>query len=296
MEDRLQKFAVLIETGSFTKAAAQLHVSQPGLTMAIKKLERELKVELIIRRSHPLQPTNAGSLAYAAAKKIKTESANLKLKITEASSGKTKLNLGMIDNLAETLFVQGKELNKLQKQNHLSLTINNSSLLTSQIENDTLDLAFIAGPAKLTPELSAIYLGVEPLVLVTNTQNFKHYSNCLKQSAELPNFLAYNQQSNTYKLISKHFLGNNITVKPQFYSSSPNILLEMVLGGQGVAVLPFGLIRQHLESGAIQLLPTKIIERQVFAIMRESKVLPKSAHDLMKTTQQILQHLRSQTT
>ena len=46
---QLRCFLVIVETGSFTKAAERLFVSQPSLSAGIKKLEQELKVRLLER-------------------------------------------------------------------------------------------------------------------------------------------------------------------------------------------------------------------------------------------------------
>ena len=62
MEDRIRKFAHLIDAGSFTKAARDLHISQPALSMAVQKLERELHAPLYIRASQPVTPTRGMQL------------------------------------------------------------------------------------------------------------------------------------------------------------------------------------------------------------------------------------------
>jgi DNA-binding transcriptional LysR family regulator len=64
MEDRLRKFAVLVDTGNFTKAAQRLHTSQPALSIAINKLEQELHVKLIVRGIRPFTLTKPGQVVY----------------------------------------------------------------------------------------------------------------------------------------------------------------------------------------------------------------------------------------
>ncbi|MFF2631460.1 LysR family transcriptional regulator [Microbacterium sp. NPDC058021] len=57
---RLQYFTVVVETGSLTAAAAQLHLSQPALSVAIRKLEAEVGVELLRRSARGVEATSAG--------------------------------------------------------------------------------------------------------------------------------------------------------------------------------------------------------------------------------------------
>src|SRR6266700_6969582 len=110
MEERLRKFSTLIELGSFTKAAKVLHISQPALTTPLKKLERELKAELLVRGSHPLQATNAGKLALTATKNLNVNRANLQLELAKLANRKPQLTIGMIDSVVELLFAYGDGL------------------------------------------------------------------------------------------------------------------------------------------------------------------------------------------
>ncbi len=88
MEDRLQKFAALIDSGSFTKAAGELHISQPALSAAVAKLERELHTTLILRGMRPLKLTPSGDAAYAHAKETTVRTSNLRMHIAHAAKGR----------------------------------------------------------------------------------------------------------------------------------------------------------------------------------------------------------------
>lgn len=57
---QVRYFLTVLETGNFTKAAEQLSVSQPSLSLGIKRLERELGVVLFERDSRRVRPTVAG--------------------------------------------------------------------------------------------------------------------------------------------------------------------------------------------------------------------------------------------
>lgn len=57
---QLEYFVTVAKLGHFTQAADQLHVGQPALSQAIRRLERELGGELLDRTSHPIVLTSAG--------------------------------------------------------------------------------------------------------------------------------------------------------------------------------------------------------------------------------------------
>lgn len=66
----LRYFAAVVEAGSLTAAAAQLHMSQPPLSVAVAKLERELGVPLLVRTPRGVEPTSAGRYLLDASSRI----------------------------------------------------------------------------------------------------------------------------------------------------------------------------------------------------------------------------------
>ena len=58
--EQLQYFDSLIQEGSFTKAAEQLHIAQPTLTASIKAIEKELNTKLLLRESTGITLTEDG--------------------------------------------------------------------------------------------------------------------------------------------------------------------------------------------------------------------------------------------
>ena len=61
-------FVRVIETGSFSGAARVLGVGQPAVSKAVAQLESRLKVRLLVRSTHGLRPTEAGSRFFARAR------------------------------------------------------------------------------------------------------------------------------------------------------------------------------------------------------------------------------------
>ncbi len=70
---QLRYFMAVVETGSFTKAAENLFISQPSLSTGIKKLERELKVKLLERGGRRAAQTPEGRFFEDRARSILKE-------------------------------------------------------------------------------------------------------------------------------------------------------------------------------------------------------------------------------
>ena len=281
MEDRLQKFAKLIDAGSFTRGAAQLHMSQPALTTAVKKLERELHAELVKRGARHLQLTAAGELAYTAGKNLTAHSDNLRQALAALSTQRTPFALGTIDSVADMLFVRGSELDALEQWAEVALSINNSSVLIGNVLKHELDAAIVADYTGTSKLLVATSLGTEPLVVVTHPDNAAAASQAV-QNGSVPNFLSYNQGSNTQRLVQAAAKSAGITLKPSFYSTGPEIMLRLVLAGRGVTALPYLNVAAALAAGT--LVPvyfgkSPIVARPIASVQLAARDLPKPFAD-----------------
>ncbi len=276
MEDRLQKFVKLVDRNNFTRAAESMHLSQPALTTAIKKLERELHTTLLVRTNRGLELTEAGRLAYASGKELIAQQISLKQALANLKNQKIVLSLGMIDSVAETLFTYHNELAELENWAQVSLSVNNSAALVEAVERQELDAAIIAKQSALPRVFASQPLGSEPLVLVTRASQRKNLQKQVRQGV-VENFLSYNQNSATYAILQETARVSNMQLNPRFYSTSPDIMLNLVLLGKGSAVLPYLKVRDLVRLNALAIVPLGkkgLVERQLFAIHLKNRHLP----------------------
>jgi DNA-binding transcriptional LysR family regulator len=271
MEERLRKFAQLTDAGSFTKAAVELHVSQPALSAAIAKLERELKTALFVRGARPLTLTTAGQVAYRAAKDLAVQTDNLKLRLAELAQEPVALRIGMIDSVADALFDTASGLVIFQT-GKVSVVVNNSRYLVEAVERGDLDVAFIAERGKTLPALlESKSVGAEPLVVVSRSKKAGRSGNVL------PNFISYDQQSHTFRLVQRALGEYGVVPDTLCYSTSPEVMLRLVLLQGGTAVLPYLLVRTYIHDGKLVCLGDAhpwLIRRNIVAIKRRDKALP----------------------
>lgn len=150
------------------KAAEHCHVTQPTLSMMVKKLESELEVK-IFDKSQPLKPTPAGELIISRARQILQEIRNLKDFIkNEKDSIEGEFRLGVIPTLAPYLLP--RFLNEFLENNPgTSFTV--MELQTEDIirylKTSRLDLAILVTPVddKDVREIPVFY---EPILLYTS--------------------------------------------------------------------------------------------------------------------------------
>lgn len=252
MDDKLQKFAALVEAGSYTKAAENLHISQPALSVAIAKLEKTLKVRLLASTGrHGLELTEAGRLVYESALEHRAAEHNLQLLLAGMSEERVKLRIGMIDSVAALLCSQDEPLRTLEQQTELSLFVANSSNLRAAVLSDQVDLAVVVESKAEDAKLQTAAIGIEKLALVCHAASAEHFQRLVGAGEKLP-FIDYVQTSSTHHIIAAALEEAGIATTIILYSTSPDVMLQMALRGRGATVLPENLVARSLASGELR--------------------------------------------
>ena len=100
----LREFAAIAETGSFSKAARQLHIAQPPLSRHIRQLEDELGIKLFVRTATGVQITREGSLLLHQARAVLDDATALFDLAVRARSGRAgMLRVAMAPGLCEVV-------------------------------------------------------------------------------------------------------------------------------------------------------------------------------------------------
>lgn len=163
----LRYVVALSETGHFRKAAEQCSVSQPSLSIAIKKLEDELGVCLFERSRHKITATPIGERIVEQARTVLQESNNL---IHLAELGKdpmgSVLAVGAIFTVGPYLFPRlVRRMQKIAPQMPLFIEESYTATLRGKLTSGELDAIFVALPFTETDVVTrALY--DEPFVIL----------------------------------------------------------------------------------------------------------------------------------
>ncbi|MEZ5570582.1 MAG: hydrogen peroxide-inducible genes activator [Halioglobus sp.] len=144
----LRYLVALSETGHFRKAAEQCNVSQPTLSIAIKKLEDDLGISLFERARHKVTTTPTGERIVEQARTVLRETQNLR---QLAELGKdplgTMLSVGAIYTVGPYLFPRlVSRLQQLAPKMPLFIEENYTAALRGKLTSGQLDAIFVALP------------------------------------------------------------------------------------------------------------------------------------------------------
>jgi DNA-binding transcriptional LysR family regulator len=270
MNDRLIKFARLVEAGSFTRAAALLHISQPALSISIDKLEREVGAPLLTRTNKKLELTDSGRAVYNAAMEHQNVADHMQSKLARIANKRPQVRIGMIDSIAGALCIS-QSFEQLESTADVTVAVNNSRFLREAIKQRQLDVAYLIDDGAEYPELSTTSVGREELLLVCHKDLVENATRKLSLG-RLDHFICYDKPSTTYRHIQTALQSADIKPHITLLSTSPDLMLSMVLRGRGVAALPLQLVQEHLDSGNLTVLPVTIT-RPLCRIQLKGKTL-----------------------
>lgn len=145
----LRTFIAVAKTGNITRAAEELHISQPALSRQIIKLENELGCKLLERGSHGISPTNAGHLLLNRARELsdlldKTET---ELKTPDVASGEVSI---ACNETSATLAIAriAKRLSRTHPNIRFKFRSESSDDVTEHLSRGIVDFGIAVGPAR----------------------------------------------------------------------------------------------------------------------------------------------------
>src|SRR5271168_348106 len=237
----LRYFVKIVEAGSFSRAAATIHVAQPALSQQIAELEQQLGLSLLQRSARGVRPTAAGVVFYREASAILRQMEQLP-GIVRSSGGETEgaVSLGMSSTLAASLagtFIDACKT-ALPKVT-LKFAVADSDALKSRIETHTLDIAVIFED-ELVASFARKPLFRQRLYLIRRKRHAKKVSSVtLGELANLPLILPSNPNV-TRSLLDRAFatagIEPNVVAEADVLSS----ILSAVRSGIGDTIIPKG--------------------------------------------------------
>nr|WP_139796821.1 LysR family transcriptional regulator [Mycobacterium malmoense] len=241
---QLEYFIAVAQERHFGRAAQKCHVSQPTLSAAIAKLERELDVKLIERGHSFVGLTPEGERLLTWAKRILREHATFKAELDAMRSGIAgTLRLGTIPTASTT---SSLVLSAFCSQHPMAKVRVLSQLATSELYrrlNDfELDAAIVPVMqenaqgldfAPLYEESYAVIAPVGMLPTTTSTASTVRWSD----AARLPLALL-TPDMRVRQIIDAAFAGVGITASPQVETDSVSTLLAQAANGDRACIVP----------------------------------------------------------
>ncbi len=272
--DCLQTFLAVVDTGSFTRAAAQVNKTQSAVSMQIKRLEEQLGQLLFNRERRSVTLSEQGERLLAYARRI-VELSNQTLAAFSTDVLLGAVRIGTPDDYANRylpeILARFAESNPLVE---VTVVCEPSSNLHELINKNELDLAIVTQDARMG---ASEILRKEPIHWVTSDRHVTH------EEPILP--VAFGRQACLWRQWGLAALGRTGRQHRLLYSSwSTMVLASAVLSGLAVSVLPESAIQPGMRI---------LTDRDGFPELPEGEIaLIRTTKPASKTIDAMAQHIR----
>lgn len=237
----LEYFLEVVRQGSFSKAAATLHITQPSISKMVQNLEDELGLVLINRNAKPLELTDVGQAVMAQTQEIMALFHNLTTKIDDVTQLKTgNIRIGIPPIAGSTIFppILG-EFNKCYPDIQLNLFEFGSKKIELGVDDGSLDIGIVCTLPAKTDMLEIFSFVEDPLRVIIHPKH--HLANQAEVDfAALANeaFVLYNKDFSLYDHILDRCKLAGFQPRIICETSQREFMTQMVAANIGVALLP----------------------------------------------------------
>lgn len=254
---QLKIFTRIAQLGSITKAAEELHLSQPALSIQLRNFQDQFDIPLTEIVGKKLYLTDFGQEILAYAERILEQAGAMddvvqsykgqltgKLKIAVVSTGKYVMPYLLTDFLNAHPAIT------------LELDVTNKEKVIESLEHNSIDFALVS----LVPG----HLKTESIPIVKNTMHLIGAYESKKSQIELSinelqqlPWIFREQGSGTRQMMERFLSQRHITVQKMLELTSNEAVKQAIMANLGYSIMPLIGIRNELMSKQLMIMPVK---------------------------------------
>ncbi len=260
----LTTFCTVVESGSISKAARELYVTQPAITQKIQELEEYYQAQLLDRTNRGVQPTEIGLYVYSEAQKIQGLLANMKREIGSLRNPSEELLIGASTTVGNyalpcTMFVFREKFPGFQ----VGIEIGNATEIFEKLLSRRIEIGIIEGPVDkpwidrlASEDLSCLEIAQTRMILAVDSQGQFGGLKCVKLEdlAKMP-LLVREEGSGIRATIERTLSQKGYSLK-QFKQlhelSTTGAIIAAVTSGLGATLLPTMALRKELRHNILR--------------------------------------------
>jgi len=256
----IETFVVLARNRHFGRTAKELHATQPAVSSRLAALEEELGCRLVERGAGDFRLTPEGERALDAFHTVLGSVTTLREGLQGAHPAVPPVvRIGAIDSIACTWMPHLIEQLRARLPNlKIELTVEGTKLLVAGLGKGEFDIIFAVDPAVgdglgsfVSCVLQMIWVGSPKLI-----DPDRPYS--VDELAQMP-IVTFPKDSPPYRQIAPYFQDESVLASKLTSSNSLFAIVNLLIDGFGVSVIPTVTIRRELKQGLLH--PIRVAKR-----------------------------------
>ena len=273
---QFQIFEAVAQHLSYTRAAEVLHLSQPAVSMQIKRLEEEVEMPLFERMGKRLLLTEAGNELLKYASNISQQLIELDDVMSEIRGGER----GSITIAVATTanYFALKLLGEFYKRfsgTNINLYVTNREGLLKHLNDNTVDMAIMGQPPKGMHVEATRFMDNPLVVIAPKGHELTKQKNVPLSALQQETFIMREDGSGTRIAMERFFEGTDYSISSAMEISSNEAINQAVEAGLGLGVVSHHTLELELALDRLEVLDIESfpIMRHWYLVHREGKRL-----------------------
>ncbi|MCD8295922.1 MAG: LysR family transcriptional regulator [Clostridia bacterium] len=252
-------FYTVARTGSLTRAAQELYISQPAVSQSIKQIELQMGVALFNRTHRGMELSIAGKSIYSEVEQALSllDEAENKITVLNATATGT-IRIGATDSIFYYILADRiAQYNEKYPGVKLELVSSTSPYTLSQLKEGKCDVGFINLPiddeeVKLQ---GTVALLSDVFVAGRKYEDLRRKKIALRSLQEMP--LLMIEENTIARMALASFTSTlGITLNPEVEAANWDLMKKLVINGMGIGCIPKEYCTKQLERGDLFVLDT----------------------------------------
>ncbi len=253
--NQLQIFLKIVQTKSVTKAAEELNLTQPAVSIQLKNFQDYFEIRLTEVVGRKIYITDFGQEIATVAENIINQVHAIDYKTLAHKgqlTGRLKISVVSTGKYVMPYFLA--DFMKVNAGVELLMNVTNKSKVIESLENNEVDFALVSIlPTNLNTE--KLDLLQNKLYVISNMDEV--YKNRIynKNIFETLPLIYREEGSGTRQIMEKFIQNNNLPIRKKMELTSNEAVKQAVLAGLGCSIMPLIGIKNELQNKQLQIIP-----------------------------------------
>ena len=281
LEQRVRVFQAVAGHMSFSRAAEELAISQPGVTFHIKALEREYGTPLFERVGKRLYLTDAGRTLLGYVQRVALMEGEARVALEELKGLQSGL---LVVGASATIgiYLLPEVLGEFRNRHpgiKVSLRVGNKRHTIERLIRNELDFGLVAGPVTEPSLVAEPYLDDELVVIVAPSHRFAREEIVYPGELRRETFLVREQGSGTQELMEERLGQLGIEPADTMQLGSTEAIKQAVAANLGISIASRYSVEAEMATGRLCApeVPTLTMQRRLLLLHHKDKRLTKTA-------------------
>jgi DNA-binding transcriptional LysR family regulator len=276
----LKVFLAVANEKSFSRAAEKMLRTQPAISLAVQRLETDLREKLIDRSSTPPILTDAGRIVVEYARRFENLEAELQNALAELRDNSAgRLIIGANESTSLYLLQHIESYRRMYPKVKVQVRRSLSSKIPAQLQDGDLELGVISYDPDDIRLISKIIFTDHLAFVVSPLHRFATRQTVSISELGMETFIAHNVLSPYREVVLREFQRHRVPLNMEVEMPTVETIRKLVQRNEGVAFLPRMCVEQEVEQKLLHEIkvPELSVDRKIRLVYPAKRALSHAA-------------------